>query len=97
LNQIKIQPAAALDAEEAANWYEAQQLGLGIQFLLELDAAIDRAAETAEGYEELYLGARRVLMRRFPYSVYFLYESMTIEVFAVLHQHQSPSTWQSRI
>lgn len=97
MNQIKIQPVAARDAEEAAIWYESQQSGLGVEFVLELDAAIDRAAEAPENYEELYFGMRRVLVRRFPYSVYFLFGSETVEVIAVLHQHQAPSSWQSRI
>ena len=74
MNSIRIQPASATEAAEAADWYEDQQSGLGIAFVLELDAAIERAAESPEAYEVQYRGARRVLMRRFPYSVYFLFE-----------------------
>jgi toxin ParE1/3/4 len=97
LNQVRLQPAAVADTAEAAGWYERQQPELGIEFILEIDAAIDRAAESPEVYEALYLGVRRVLTQRFPYSVYFVFENSVIEVIAVLHQHQSPSIWQSRI
>ena len=97
MNQIRIQPAPAADADEAATWYETQLDGLGIEFLLELDVAIDRATDAPMNYEDLYLGVRRVLMERFPYSVYFTYEGEMVEIIAVLHQHQSPDTWQSRI
>lgn len=82
---------------EAASWYECQRPDLGIEFIFEIDAAIDRAAESPEIYEELYLGIRRVLLRRFPYAVYFLFEPDVVDVIAVLHQHQSPSIWQSRM
>jgi plasmid stabilization system protein ParE len=97
LNRIRIQPQAAADAEEAAGWYEAQRLGLGVEFALELDAAIERAAESPDLYAPQYRDARRVLLRRFPYAVYFLFEDAGVEVFAVLHQHRTPSLWRSRL
>ena len=78
------------------SWYEAQQPGLGIEFVLELDAAIERAAETPLAYEPMFREVRRVLLRRFPYAVYFVLERELIEVFAVVHQQPAPSRWQSR-
>jgi len=97
LNQIQVQPLAVLDVEESAIWYEAQEIDLGLEFILEIDAAIDYAVEAPKHYEEIYFGVRRFLLKRFPYAVYFLFENNTIEIIAVLHQHQSPTTWQSRI
>jgi len=70
LNRVRIQSRAAADVERAAGWYEAQRAGLGIEFILELDAAVERASETPESYALQYRDARRVLLRRFPYAVY---------------------------
>lgn len=96
MNRVNIQPQALTDVEEAAAWYETQQNGLGTEFVLELDAAVERATANPTIYEIQYLEARRVLLRRFPYSVYFIYERDVVEVFAVLHQHSAPSAWQGR-
>ncbi len=96
MNRVNIQPRAEAEADEAAAWYETQQPGLGIEFLLELDAAIERAAENPLAYGAIFREVRRVLARRFPYAAYFLYERELVEVFAVLHQHRVPSRWQSR-
>jgi len=96
LIRVNVQPRAEAEADEAAAWYEAQQPGLGIEFLLELDAAIEKAAEAPLAYRTIFREVRRVLLRRFPYSVYFLFERELIEVFAVLHQQRAPSRWQSR-
>ena len=41
--------------------------------------------------------ARRVLVRRFPYAIYFVYEEKCIEIFAILHQMQDTKIWQSRV
>jgi plasmid stabilization system protein ParE len=97
LNRVNIQPLAYADAEEAAAWYEGQRAGLGIEFVLELDVAIERAGESPELYELQYREARRVLLRRFPYAVYFVFEHGVVEVFAILHQHREPSLWKSRV
>lgn len=96
MSPIQIQPGAFADAVEAATWYEAQRPGLGVEFILQLDAAIESATEFPEGYAVQYREARRVLMRRFPYAVYFVFDNGVVEVFAVLHQHADSSTWQSR-
>jgi plasmid stabilization system protein ParE len=97
LKSVNIQPRAEAEADEAAAWYEAEQPGLGIEFLLELDAAIERAAETPLAYAPVFLEARRVLTRRFPFAVYFVYDRDVVEVFAILHQQRASSLWQSRV
>ncbi len=96
MNRVNIQPEAYAEADRAAAWYESQRADLGVEFILELDVAIERAAENPEIYAVQYREVRRVLLRRFPYAVYFVYEAGVLEVFAILHQHQDPSTWQSR-
>ena len=93
---VNVQPRAEAEADAAAAWYEAQQPGLGIEFLLELDAAIERAAETPLAYAQVFMDARRVLTRRFPFAVYFVYEHDVVEVFAILHQRRASPLWQSR-
>jgi plasmid stabilization system protein ParE len=97
LKSVNIQPRAEAQADEAAAWYETEQPGLGIEFLLELDAAIERAAETPLAYARVFLEARRVLTRRFPFAVYFVYDRDVVEVFAILHQQRASSLWQSRV
>ena len=97
MKSVKIQPRAEAEADEAAAWYEAEQPGLGIEFLLELDAAIERAAENPLAYAPVFLEARRVLTRRFPFAVYFVYDGDVMEVFAILHQQRASSLWQSRV
>ena len=97
MKPVNVQPRAEAEADEAAAWYEAEQPGLGIEFLLELDAAIERAAEAPLVYVQVFMDARRVLMRRFPFAVYFVYENGVVEIFAILHQRRASSLWKSRV
>jgi plasmid stabilization system protein ParE len=97
LTSVNIQPRAEAEADDAAAWYEAEQPGLGIEFLLELDAAIERAADNPLAYAPVFFEARRVLTRRFPFAVYFVYDRDVVEIFAVLHQQRASSLWESRV
>jgi len=41
--------------------------------------------------------ARRALLRRFPYAIYFVAGEELIAVIAVLHQHRRPEAWRARV
>ena len=66
-----ITPAAEADLAEAKAWYERQQGGLGEDFLQCVEEALDRIRLLPEAYREVAPGVRRVIVRRFPYGVYY--------------------------
>jgi plasmid stabilization system protein ParE len=89
--------AADADIEAAFEWYESEQLGLGLEFLDEVRAAYTRILDGPFKYEELRSGIRRAITRRFPYGIYFSVEDELIFVIAVLHTAREPAEWQFRI
>ncbi len=42
--RLSIRPAAQLDIEEAASWYESRRTGLGEEFTAQLDQIFQRIA-----------------------------------------------------
>ena len=92
MTPVHIQPPAIADIAEAAEHYEGQRLGLGVEFTLEVDAAIERAAEYPEMYDLKEQDARRVLVRRFPYSVYYVHEDDVIEMRQKMRDNLDKST-----
>lgn len=97
MTRLHVQPQATNDARQAARWYERQRRGLAAEFLLELDAALERVATDPGLYQVQYHQVRRILLRRFPYAAYFLLADDAIEVLAVLHQQRDPVVWRERI
>lgn len=91
-----IRPEAENDLAEAHGWYEEQLLGLGSEFLNEVQAALKRIELNPEAYARLRGKLRRVLVRRFPYGVFYLVERERIVVVAVLHASRDPRLWQRR-
>ena len=87
---------AELDIIDAVAWYEEQRAGLGGEFLIELDAVMQRVAQTPLQFPQIKHGVRRALLNRFPYSVYFLASDEMVDVIAVVHQHRDPRIWEQR-
>ena len=89
-------PRADLDVEATVRWYEHQRPGLGLEFLEELRAAYTRIVTRPLGYQDVGLGTRRALLRRFPYAVYNVIGNDVIAVLAVLHASRDPAEWHRR-
>ena len=94
--RLVVQPQADLDIQAAAVWYEDQRVGLGVRFLDELDLVFQRIETNPRQFPRQEGEVRRVLLRHFPYGVYFVEASEAITVLAVLHLHRDPDVWKSR-
>jgi plasmid stabilization system protein ParE len=70
---------------------------LGREFVGEMDAALSRVADNPLQYQVLHRDARRAIVRRFPYGIFFRVEGDKIIVFSVIHLHRDPVVWKGRI
>jgi hypothetical protein len=61
-----------------------------------LDEAIRLIEEEPERHPVIRGRLRRVLLRRFPYGVYYKIYPSTISVVGVIHGHRHPDTWLRR-
>ncbi len=101
MRRVRILEEAANEAIEAAAWYDRERPGLGVEFELAIDAALDLLEEDmaplvlAAGVSG-ELGAKRLLLRRFPYSIVVRESDDEILVIAVAHQHRRPGYWRYR-
>jgi plasmid stabilization system protein ParE len=89
-------PEAQNDIREAARWYEDRESGLGLRFLSEVRASLERVADSPLMFPVIEEDVRRALLHKFPYSIYFLNEQGAVAVIAVLHQHRRPGAWKPR-
>jgi toxin ParE1/3/4 len=77
--------AAIADLLAAHDWYEQRSPGLGKDFVRMIDAAFDGIALQPTLFPPLHRGLRRVLIRRFPYAVFYRIDRDAIRVVAGLH------------
>ena len=93
---VRLRYEAEQDLEEAARWYEEQQLGLGTEFLDEASRTFRHLVEKPAMYPEVGRGAHRALLKRFPFGIYYRIEEGTVVVVAVMHGSRHPRNWKSR-
>jgi plasmid stabilization system protein ParE len=89
--------AAESDPEQAANWYDGEQLAVGTEFLEVAYRTFDLIADHPQIFANVFQKTRQAILRRFPYAVYFVMESERIVVYPLIHSARDPSIWQSRI
>ena len=94
--RVYFRPEAETDIEEAAIWYEKQRPGLGDEFLDEVRSLCNAISENPAIYPVVHRRARRALIRRFPFGVYFRVEDDQVIVFAVIHGSRHPRRWRQR-
>ena len=82
--------------DEAALWYEERRVGLGIEFVHEVDRAVEAVTKAPLQFPVVHRDIRCVRVRRFPYSLFFRVEEREILVLAVFHAKRSPTTWRDR-
>ncbi|MFS8069451.1 MAG: type II toxin-antitoxin system RelE/ParE family toxin [Byssovorax sp.] len=101
MSRLVVRPSAELDIRDATDWYEDEEVGLGAQFVDELRHVIRRISELPSQFPDVGRGARRALLKRFPYAIYFLLrdegDERAVVILAVLHQRRSPSVWRTRV
>lgn len=89
--------AAAKELIEAQDWYKKEAPGLGSRFRAAIDVSIERMAANPRQFPIVFKNARRALLRRFPYGLFFVIEDETLIVIACFHASRDPSQWQGRM
>jgi plasmid stabilization system protein ParE len=88
---------AQLELDESVSWYENKQVGLGRQFRIEIERHLERIANQPQRFRQIRGQVRRVVLQRFPYSIYFLPEVDRIVVLAVFHTRRAPQQLERRL
>jgi len=97
--RLIVRPEAEADIVEAALWYDERATGLGLDLMREVGLASVRAVENPLLFPHLRRRpeVRRVLVRRFPYRIFFMVREDAVVVFAVLHAVRHDRHWQARL
>ena len=94
--QFIVRPEAERDLRAAYVWYEGQVIGLGDEFLMKIDVAFAVIRRHPLAFPIIYEDVRRAVVRRFPYSVFYVAADERTVVLSVMHTRQDPSEWPRR-
>lgn len=93
--EVAVLESALVDIQAAIDFYDDQQLGLGVRFEQEMNQYLV-SLESMLFYQMRYGSIRCLPLKRFPFMIHFNVDedSQTVCVFAVLHTSLNPDNWQ---
>lgn len=96
--RIRLTPEARADVAEARRWYRERGAGLDARFIDALEACLDSISAHPERGAIVEGGIRRLLMRGFPYGIFYVpyFNADEAIVIACLHGARSPQVWRRR-
>jgi hypothetical protein len=96
MKPVEFLGVALTEQDDAADYYNAQQPGLGLDFLTEVERTVERIQQFPNAWPTVSQRSRRCRLNRFPYGLVYQVKSERIVILAVLHLHRRPGYWSNR-
>ena len=84
------------ELNEAAQYYDLEEPGLGSSFLEEVDRCLQSIEAHPEAGPVLRGSVRRRLLRRFPYALLYKIKPNGLRILAVMNLKRRPMYWVGR-
>ena len=94
---IRFHSEARKEFFETSEYYEEQVMGLGDDFINEVEKVLDVILQQPDSGSKMTNSERRFLLSRFPYGIIYSAEADQIIIFAVMNLKRKPGYWESRV
>ncbi len=96
--KIVYSPDVKEDVQEAIDWYNSKQRGLGSKFVKALKKHFKTIKENPFGFAERFENIRCLPLKKYPYMIFYWVneENKTVYIEAVFNTHQDPESWNKR-
>jgi len=94
---LVLEPEAAAEIQEAADWYDATSQSVRIRFLNAVERTLAFIQEHPEQYQIVYHHTRRAVLRPFPYALMYTASDDTVTIIACLNTRRDPKRWEDRM
>jgi toxin ParE1/3/4 len=97
LKDVVLHSEARAELDDAVAFYEERREGLGVEFLTVIEKAFERIQENPkQGSIYRDSGHRKLVVRKFPYVLFFRELSDRIRITAIAHAKRRPGYWKGR-
>ena len=86
---LVIEPRALLEIQQAIDYYDEQQEGLGERFLNAIEFQFNVLTDKPK-FQIRYSNIRCLRVKKYPYLIHFSIEDKTVYIHAVLHTSLNP-------
>lgn len=96
--EVRLSEEAEEDMFESYVWYEQKKIGLGDEFLSEIQNSLTFLINSPEIYPIRYRKKiRAFVVDRFPFLILFIIKEPFIEVISIFHTSRNPKIWKNRV
>jgi plasmid stabilization system protein ParE len=95
--RILLIPEVKQDIAEVYTWYQNQRTGLGEESLHSIEASLEAIRRQPELRAPMHESYRRAMVQRFPYCIFYEFETSTVTVYSIIHTARDPAKWRARL
>jgi toxin ParE1/3/4 len=96
MRSVIFHPLAEQELLDAVSYYEEQETGIGLEYLGEVEHAVNFLVRYPEASSKVSGSIRRLTLPKFPYSLLYRVMEEQIRVLAVAHHKRKPQYWVDR-
>ena len=97
MTEYRFTSAALSELREATLCYEKEEKGLGLIFLDEIDATVERILCFPHAWHPVSTRTRRCRTHRFPFGLFYQIQPNYILITAVMDLRRDPQRWHDLI
>ncbi len=94
--EVAFHPEATSEYVASYIWYHERGPHLAEAFEHEVERGLRLITDAPERWPVYIAGYRRMLVRRFPFTIIYKHTSTTITVMALAHEKRKPGYWKKR-
>ena len=95
--KVVVAKIARQEFNDAKEFYEIEQAGLGLRFEKEIKKSILHIKQYPYAWPIERNEVRHCLIHKFPYKILYFVQNNIILILAFAHQHRKPDYWIDRI
>jgi plasmid stabilization system protein ParE len=91
---VRLRKKALADVRRIRIWYGKIDPALEERFVRSLNEGLDRIEARPYSYQVVYRNTRRIILVKFPYSVFYVIQDARVIVLAIIHHKRNPELAQ---
>jgi plasmid stabilization system protein ParE len=95
--ELRFEPDAGEELEEATAYFARQSAGTGERFLSDMARTRELLLQFPGAGPPVRGNFRRILLRVFPYQLIYRVEGEVVRIYAVAHLKRRPGYWRKRL
>jgi toxin ParE1/3/4 len=98
VTRLRVHPEARREASTATTWYHTRSHDAARDFTRAVRAGVQSIRERPAAWAR-WKGSdvRRKILRRFPYSIFYIVENDAVVIVAIAHHKRRPGYWKPRL